>query len=65
MMSVSDVFKKSFLEGFNSSDIGMTTALAAMLTASLLALYIFVVYRVLTRKTFTPRALTSRFAGSR
>ena len=63
MMSVSDVFKKSFLEGFNSSDIGMTTALAAMLTASLLALYIFVVYRVLTRKTFYSKSLNISLCG--
>ena len=49
MMSVSDVFKKSFLEGFSSYDIGTTAAVAVMLTASLFALYIFLVYRLLTR----------------
>ena len=63
MMSFSDIFKKSFLEGFTGNDIGMATATGAMLTASLLALYIFVVYRVITRKTFYSKGFNSSLAG--
>ena len=62
-MSVSDVFKKSFLEGFSSYDIGTTAAVAVMLTASLFALYIFLVYRLLTRKTFYSKTFNISLAG--
>lgn len=51
-MTFSNIFKKSFLNGFTASDINIYTAATAMMIASLIALYIFVVYRVLTRKTF-------------
>ena len=62
-MTFSDIFKKSFLEGFTSSDIGLRTAAVALLAASLLALYIFVVYRVLTRKTFYSKSFNISLAG--
>lgn len=51
-MTFSEIFKKSFLHGFASTDITIYTSAVAMLITSVLALYIFVVYRVLTRKTF-------------
>lgn len=50
-MNISDILKKSFLEGFEAADITSSTAVVAMLVTCVLALYIFVVYRVLTRKT--------------
>ena len=62
-MSVSDVFKKSFLDGFSSYDIGTTAAVAVMLTSSLFALYIFLVYRLLTRKTFYSKTFNISLAG--
>ena len=62
-MSFTDVFKKSFLEGFTGNDIGMATATGAMLTASLLALYIFLIYRVITRKTFYSKSFNISLAG--
>ena len=63
MMSVSDVFKKSFLDGFSSYDIGTTAAVAVMLTSSLFALYIFLVYRLLTRKTFYSKTFNISLAA--
>ena len=51
-MNFSEIFKKSFLDGYASTDINIYTAAVAMLVTCVLALYIFVVYRVLTRKTF-------------
>ena len=51
-MSFSEIFKKSFLDGYASTDINIYTAAIAMIITSVLALYVFVVYRVLTRKTF-------------
>ena len=62
-MTFADIFKKSFLEGFTSFDINIYTALAAMATTSLLALYIFVVYRILTRKTFYSKSFNISLAG--
>jgi len=51
-MSFKDIFKKSFLEGYSGSEITTTTIVTALLIACALAVYIFLVYRVLTRKTF-------------
>ena len=63
MLSFSDIFKKSFLEGFAGNEIGMSAAFAAMLTASVLALYIFVIYRVMTKKTFYSKSFNISLAG--
>ena len=51
-MSFKDIFKKSFLEGFAASQITGKVVLAALGIAAVLALYIFFLYRVMTRKTF-------------
>ena len=52
MMTFKDIFKKSFLEGFASAEITTPTVIIALGIACVLALYIFFVYRVVTRKTF-------------
>lgn len=62
-MNMSDIFKKSFLEGFTATDISIYTAAAAMLIASFLALYIFFVYRVITKKTFYSKSFNIALAG--
>ena len=51
-MTFSDIFKRSFLEGFTSLDINIYTAASAMIITSFIAVYIFIVYRLVTRKTF-------------
>ena len=51
-MSFKDIFKKSFLEGYASAEITTPTIIVAMGIACALALYIFFVYRIVTRKTF-------------
>ena len=51
-MTFKDIFKKSFLEGYASAEITTFTIVVALGIACLLALYIFFVYRVVTRKTF-------------
>ena len=51
-MSFKDVFKKSFVEGFAASEVSGKAILAGLGFAAVLALYIFFVYRVMTRKTF-------------
>lgn len=62
-MSFSDIFKKSFLDGFTSQDINIYTAVTAMAITCALALYIFLVYRLLTRKTFYSKNFNVSLAG--
>ena len=51
-MGFKDVFKKSFLEGFTSMDITTGKIAATLIVTTLLALYIFAIYRLVTRKVF-------------
>ena len=62
-MSFSDIFKKTFLDGFSSADVSIYTAASAMLVAACMGLYIFVVYRVLTRKTFYSKTFNISLAA--
>lgn len=62
-MSMTDIFKKSFLEGFASTDINIYTAASAMLITCLIALYIFLVYRIVTRKTFYSKTFNIAIAA--
>lgn len=52
MSNFSDIFKKSFLEGFTGGDISTGRIAATLVVTALIALYIFLIYRVVTRKTF-------------
>ena len=52
MSNFSDIFKKSFLQGFTGGDISTGRIAATLVVTALIALYIFVIYRVVTRKTF-------------
>lgn len=51
-MTFSDIFKKSFLEGYAGENIHAVEIFICLMITSLLALYIFLVYRMVTRKTF-------------
>lgn len=51
-MSVRDVIKKSFLEGFQSTELSMRTLALTLLVAGLLGIYIFLIYRLVTVNTF-------------
>ena len=62
-MSFKDIFKKSFLEGYASAEITTTTVIVALGIACVLALYIFFVYRVVTRKTFYSKNFNISLAG--
>ena len=61
-MSFKDIFKKSFLEGFSSAEITTPTIVVALGIACVLALYIFFVYRVVTRKTFYSKSFNITLA---
>ena len=62
-MTFQDIFKKSFLEGHASSEITTMTIVTALGIACVLALYIFFVYRVVTRKTFYSKNFNITLAG--
>ena len=62
-MSFKDIFKKSFLDGYAGADISTLTVVIALAVASVLALYIFLVYRMLTRKTFYSKNFNIALAG--
>ena len=51
-MSVSDVIKKSVLEGFSYSDITTVKIIVTLLVTYLIALYIFFVYKMVTKSEF-------------
>ena len=60
-MSFSDVFKESFLEGFESIDV--RSIAVALALSCLFAFYIFIVYRVMTKKTFYSKTFNIALAG--
>lgn len=51
-MGFSDIFKKSFLQGYTGSDMSSMQIIFALVMTCIIAVYIFYVYRLLTRKTF-------------
>ena len=63
MTTFKDIFKKSFLEGYASAELTTSTIAAALAVACVLALYIFFVYRVVTRKTFYSKNFNITLAG--
>lgn len=62
-MNFQDVFKKSFLEGFTSMDISAGRVMAAFVVTCALALYIFIIYRVMTRKSFYSKSFNVALAA--
>lgn len=52
MMNFKDIFKNSFLNAFAANDVSAPQILLTLLLTCCIALYIFWVYRLLTRKTF-------------
>lgn len=60
-MNFSDIFKQSFLNGYEAIDF--RAIIIALLLSCFFALYIFLVYRVLTRKTFYSKTFNISLAG--
>jgi len=52
MTTFSDIFKRSFLEGFSGTPLTTESILVVLGITTILAFYIFGVYRYVTRKTF-------------
>ena len=51
-MGFSDVLKKSFLSGMNTADISTTSIVVAIIITGIIGMYIYIVYRMVTRKAF-------------
>lgn len=63
MTTFKDILKKSFLEGFASTELGTKEILVALFIALLLGLYIFFCYRFLTRRTFYSKSFNISLVG--
>lgn len=61
-MSFSDVIKKSVLEGFTQSDNGTVTIVVTLGVTSLIALYIYAIYRLASRSAFYNRDFNKTLA---
>lgn len=62
-MGFQDVFKKSFLEGFGGMDITTGKIAATLFVTALLALYVFIIYRLVTRKVFYSKSFNISLAA--
>jgi len=51
-MSTTDIIKKSVLEGFSGNDLTLTGIFVTLIIAFALALYIHLIYKMVTRNTF-------------
>ncbi len=63
MLSIREIIEKSFLEGFAANDITLTTFVVALLATALVAAYIFVIYKLLCRKTFYSKNFNMSLVG--
>lgn len=57
-MGFKDILKRSFLESYNLTEITTKNILLAMLAACLIGLYIFMAYRIVTRKAFYSKSFS-------
>lgn len=60
---MNDIFKKSFLEGYASTEISLISVVSALAITLLIGIYIFYTYRVLTRKTFYSKNFNISLVG--
>ena len=59
----SDIFKKSFIENWTNQSLSTSAAIVTLLITFVLALYIFVVYRLTTQKTFYSKSFNISLVG--
>ena len=52
LISAGDIFRKSFLEGYATTELRVTSIAACLLIAGALGIYTFFVYRLMCRKAF-------------
>lgn len=61
-MSITDMIKKSVLEGFTSTDLTTTFIIVTLGVSAILGLYIFYVYRFTTKSQFYSRSFNKSLA---
>ena len=61
-MNFGDIFKKSFLANFSYADISLRSIVMSYGLCCLFALYLFLVYRLVTRKTFYDKNMSIAIA---
>lgn len=62
-MRIGDFFRGAFLEGYATSDIRISTVLICILCTTIVAGYIFVVYRSINKKAFYDRNFNLSLMG--
>ena len=62
-MSIIDSLKKSFLEGYATSDIDISTVFICMFCTAVLAAYIFLIYKALNKNAFYNRNFNLSLIG--
>jgi uncharacterized membrane protein YhiD involved in acid resistance len=62
-MGFKDIFKKSFLEGFTAMDISAGRIMATFAVTCILACYVFLIYRLITRKSFYSKSFNVSLAA--
>lgn len=60
---MTDLFRKAFLEGYAGSDVSVFSVISALVVTVVIGLYIFLIYRVLTRKAFYSRNFNVSLVG--
>lgn len=63
MYGIKDIIKKSFMEGYSATDITTKTVVIALLITAAISLYIFFLYRAITRKTFYSKNFNISLVG--
>lgn len=62
MFKFSDIFKKSFIEGW-TSQIDTSSVIIALIITAVLGLYIYFLYRMVTQKTFYSKSFNISLVG--
>ncbi len=62
-MGFSDIFKKDFLTAYTNGNVSVLQVTAVLLITCVIACYIFLVYRLVTRKTFYSRTFNISLAA--
>lgn len=62
-MNFSDIFRNSFLDAFAQNEVATGQVIVILLSACFVALYIFGVYRLMTRKTFYSKSFNISLAA--
>ena len=62
-MGIKDIIKKSFLEGYATSDIQLSTVFVCIICTVVLAAYIFLVYKSINKNSFYNRNFNLSLVG--